>query len=186
LALLGWSHPEEKEIFSLDEFIRLFHLTDVNPVGPVFDITKLRWMNQQYIQNLSDEDLEKRLTTFFQAKNLDHALVRKLLPLVKTRMETLKDFWTIAEYFFTPIRIPVRNDTEKQIANVLIRHLTDLGEWNNEMILVVLKSVLEEFSIRMPVLYYIFTGKEKGLPLPESLEILGKESTIEQLQQFVK
>jgi glutamyl-tRNA synthetase len=52
LALLGWTHPEEKEIFSLSEFIAKFDLKDIRAVGPVFDLPKLTWMNQQYIMSM--------------------------------------------------------------------------------------------------------------------------------------
>ncbi len=61
LALLGWSHPEEKEIFSMDEFSALFELEDVKPVGPIFDLGKLRWMNGAYIRAMENNELVKRL-----------------------------------------------------------------------------------------------------------------------------
>jgi glutamyl-tRNA synthetase len=47
LALMGWSHPEEKEIFDKEEFIKVFSLERVSPVGPAFDPKKLEWMNGQ-------------------------------------------------------------------------------------------------------------------------------------------
>lgn len=95
LALMGWSHPEEKEIFSLDEFIDTFDLHDVNPVGPVFDIIKLTWMNQQYIMNTSDDMLIERLKAFYKDDKeslevLDNtATIGLLIGLAKTRMKTL-------------------------------------------------------------------------------------------------
>lgn len=186
LALLGWSHPEGKEIFSLDEFIRLFRLEDLNTVGPVFDIEKLKWMNQQYIQNMSDEELIKRILVFYENEQLNKSLLKAILPLLKTRMETLRDFLPLTEHFYKDISISVRDQKEKQIAESLLKKLSELSAWNTEAILDILKSTLGEFSIRMPVLYYIFTGKEKGLPLPESLEIMGKEKVVEELRCFVK
>jgi glutamyl-tRNA synthetase len=191
LALLGWSHPEEKEKFSLDEFISLFSLKDVHPVGPVFDIVKLQWMNQQYIQNLSDEDLLKKLKVFYiNDKEMSDVLnelesngkIGVLIGLVKTRMKTLKDF---KELLSAPSFIS-RNDEEKKIAAFLLEKFEAIQTWDTDSILETLKSSLSEFSIRMPVLYYIFTGKEKGLPLPESLGIQGKEKVVEHLRQFVK
>jgi glutamyl/glutaminyl-tRNA synthetase len=101
-------------------------------------------------------------------------------------METLKDFADITSIFFESIAVPVRNESEKKIAESLVKRLGAVDHWEKEAILAVLREVLQEFSVRMSVLYYIFTGKEKGLPLPESLEILGKEKTLEHLQQFVK
>ena len=64
LALMGWSHPQEKEEFDLLEFISLFDPKDLKPVGPIFDITKLEWLNGVYVRKLSSEDLRQRLMYF--------------------------------------------------------------------------------------------------------------------------
>lgn len=186
LALMGWSHPEEKEIFSLNEFISLFELKDIKPVGPVFDLVKLRWMNQQYIQNLTDEELEERLRHYYkddkeilQLLNDERSIFYKLIiGLSKTRMETLKDF---KELMYEPV-VAYRNDQERAVANQLKDRLSKLEEWNKDNIFTLFKSIMNENSIRMPVLYYIFTGKEKGLPLPEMLAGMGKTETIKRLK----
>ncbi|GAG36219.1 unnamed protein product, partial [marine sediment metagenome] len=61
LSLLGWSHPQEKEIFSLKEFIKLFDLKDLSPIGPIFDLEKLKWLNGKYIRRLSNQELLEKL-----------------------------------------------------------------------------------------------------------------------------
>ena len=101
LALLGWSHPEEKEIFSLAEFIELFDLKDIRPIAPIFDVNKLTWMNQQYIQVLSDDELKSRIVTFYpKSATLSKEILASLIPLLKSRMNTLKDFAELTEVFF--------------------------------------------------------------------------------------
>jgi glutamyl-tRNA synthetase len=64
ISLLGWSHPEEKEIFTFDEFVKVFDLKDLSAVSPKFDLTKLEWMNGQYIQNLTNESLLDKLNAW--------------------------------------------------------------------------------------------------------------------------
>ena len=190
LALLGWSHPEEKEIFSLDEFIRLFKLEDLNTVGPVFDIEKLKWMNGEYIRNLSGADLAERLKEFYKDDEVavtllnDEFMGSLMVSLAQTRMKTLKDFKDL----IISLIVEARNENEKNIARSLSEKLSSIPDedWNKEQILAVFKGVMNEFSIRMPILYYIFTGKEKGLPLPETLEGLRKKKTLERLADFVK
>lgn len=184
LALMGWSHPEQKEIFSLEEFIKVFDLKDLKPVGPAFDLKKLTWMNQQYIQRMDSLQLMKRLQDFYSERKLDENTLRKLLPLVKTRMETLKDFEALTNFLFFPPHVSVRNDTEKKVILELRALLSDMDEWTEKRLFGVLKTVLEKYHIRMPVLYYLLTGEEKGLPLPQSLEILGKEETLKRLQNI--
>jgi glutamyl-tRNA synthetase len=61
LALLGWSHPVGKEIFSFEEYIKLFDLKDLSPISPKFDLVKLEWMNGQYIQSLNSTDIVEKI-----------------------------------------------------------------------------------------------------------------------------
>jgi len=185
LALMGWSHPEQKEIFPLSEFIQLFDLKDIHPVGPVFDLKKLTWLNQQYIQNLSDSELLLRLQNHFEIlKGYDPATLKSLIPLLKTRMSTLNDFRTLTNYFFEEPTNTL-DEKEKIIANDLLDNLKNIPNWNQEELLTLLKSTMEKNAIRMNILYKIITGEERGLPLPESLEILGKETIIQRLQNRV-
>lgn len=191
LSNIVWNHPEGKEIYSLEEFMQLFDITQITSQGARFDLQKLNWMNQQYIQNMADDELIKRITEFYkdpssarQGERLDENLIRKLLPLLKTRMETLADFKKLTGYFTTPPSISPRDQKEKEIIIDLQSVLSDLTDWTEQGIFVALKVVLEKHTARMPVLYYLFTGEERGLPLPQSLEILGKETVLTRLKQL--
>jgi glutamyl-tRNA synthetase len=185
LALLGWSHPEEKEIFPLAEFIELFDFKDVNPVGPVFDLVKLTWMNQQYIQMQSDETLKKLLVEFYpKAQELSKDTLNALMPLVKSRMATLKEFEELTHIFFADKTPGEFDEKEKVLAHDLSESFSVISEWNHDMIFEKMKKIMQEKAIRMPILYKILTGKERGLPLPQVLEILGKEKTLALLSRL--
>jgi glutamyl-tRNA synthetase len=69
LSLMGWSHPEQKEVFDLAEFVETFKLEDLSAVGPAFDPTKLEWMNGQWIRRISDDDLQQRLFRYLSTKH---------------------------------------------------------------------------------------------------------------------
>lgn len=183
LALLGWSHPEEKEIFSLEEFINLFDLKDIRSAAPIFDLTKLTWMNQQYIQAKSDEELKKIIVEFFpKASELSKDTLDNLIPLVKTRMATLKEFEKLTRMFFEEDGHPQLTDEEKLVGREIQSRFENLSNWNKDDILHTMKEILVKYKVRMPLLYKMLTGEERGLPLPESLEILGKEKTAERLK----
>lgn len=185
LALMGWSHPEEKEYFSLPEFVELFKITDVKPVGPIFDQKKLTWMNQQYIQDLSDSELFMRLKVFMESDFvIDDNLLEKLIPLLKTRMRVLKDVYELVDHFISEPNITPRSETETQIVQTLIIGFSEISEWNEENVFSACRAVMEQYNIRMPVLYYLLTGQERGLPLPESLVLLGKETVIKRLRSL--
>ncbi|HYK08355.1 MAG TPA: glutamate--tRNA ligase [Candidatus Eisenbacteria bacterium] len=182
LAQLSWSHPEGKDIFSLDEFISLMDLKDIKPVGPIFDIVKLSWLNGQYIQAMELKALSEKLKAFYHAdsevlKILESKQNNALLELAKTRMKTLKEFKELV----IPIKAELSPE-EKEVANVFRQKLEAITDWNKDAILNVVREVIKEKKIKGSMLYKVTTGYEHGLPLPESLEILGKEAILERLQ----
>lgn len=193
LALMGWSHPEEKEIFSLDEFIKLFELNDVHPAGPVFDIRKLEWMNGVYIRDvLTVAELVHRLGEFYKndeevaaiLKDKDSAHLGFLLGLAKTRMKTLKDF----KDFVTEPGKEERYESEQiGMAKSLSEKLSAVSDqdWDEENILRVLKDFCMDRKISMKIVYILLTGKPLGLPLPQFLEYLGKEKSLTRLSRYL-
>ena len=186
LALLGWSHPEEKEIFDLNEFIKLFDLKDIRPVAPIFDLTKLKWMNQQYIQMSSDTKLKGLILNFSPiAKNISAKTLDKLIPLLKSRMETLSEFEKLTCIFFDNFKEAKFDKIDKLVASDLKNLLNDIDDWNHVKIFEKMKVLMTKNKIKMPVFYKIMTGYERGLPLPESLEILGIEKTLKRLEEVM-
>ncbi len=182
LALLGWSHPEEKEIFPVTEFIKLFDLKDIKPVGPVFDLVKLKWVNQQYIQMQSDKDLKKLIIDFYpKAKELPEAQLDALMPLLNSRMETLKDFETLTKVFFVN-KLDI-SEENVDLAKDLEEKLSAISEWNHAMLFTEMKKIMDAKKIRMPVLYKLLTGEDRGLPLPQVIEILGRDTTLSLLKK---
>jgi glutamyl-tRNA synthetase len=69
ISLLGWSHPEQKEIFSYDEFVSVFEPKNLSTVNPKLDLVKLEWMNSHYLKSLAPENYIQRLKGW-----LDHCL----------------------------------------------------------------------------------------------------------------
>lgn len=184
LALMAWSHPEGKEIFPLSEFITFVELKDLKPVGPIFDLEKLRWMNGEYIRMLSLESLEKKLLDFFaqdeEVLRVLHANEKKnlFLSLAQTRMKTLMEFKELV------VSIPQQlTDEEKQVARALLEAFQQITNWNKDTILEKMREVLLVHKAKGKVLYKIVTGREKGLPLPDMLELFGKEKTIEDISK---
>lgn len=186
LALMGWSYTGGKEVFTLDEFVKAFDLKDVNTVGPVFDVVKLTWMNGEYIRAMSEKELLNRLSGFYPNLERDFTLEKltMILPLVQERMEKLSDFALLTGYLSKPPAVSPRSDIEKKVVLDLKNGFATIDNWSSENILEVMKSVMQENKVRMPVLYYLLTGEEKGLPLPQSLVILGKDEVLRRLENI--
>jgi len=189
MALLGWNPGGEKEILSMEEMINLFNLKDVNTNPPIFNIDKLLWMNGYYIRQLSVSSLKSKVKTQksklqLKIQNLSDGLLDKLIELGKTRMKTLNDFEKLTLHFFEEPKI-ILSQKEKEIAEQLIEELSTVEQFNNKAILQTFKKIMSQEKIRMPLFYKILTGQEFGLPLPESIEILGREKTLERLKRLV-
>ena len=92
IALLGWSPATNREIFSLDELIQEFDIAKINKAPAIFDENKLKWMNAQYIRNMSDEEFIKIASPYFNelfgGKKFDIALITEIL---KPRLEILSE-----------------------------------------------------------------------------------------------
>lgn len=182
IALLGWSHPEEKEIFSLQEFVSHFDLKDMTAVGPIFDLTKLTWMNQHYIIQSSAEDIRSMLTEYYSEDKavievLNHPQSAVLLTLSQTRMKTLKDFKDLVVVQFADI-----TDEEKVIAKELMIALEHISEWKRDTILELLKTFIKDKGAKWQTLYLILTGRPQGLPLADLMDVYGKNEIIKRLE----
>lgn len=99
LSLMGWSHPEGKEIFSLEEYVKIFDIKDVQKTAPVFDPVKLEWMNGEYLRKLKVQSLKLKVLGFI-GKNYPEGIVEKTIPLVQERMKKLADYLPLCEFFF--------------------------------------------------------------------------------------
>ncbi|MBI2074310.1 MAG: glutamate--tRNA ligase [Candidatus Levybacteria bacterium] len=184
MVLLGWNPGGNREIISIEEMIKLFDLKDVNTASPIFDVKKLEWMNGVYIRQAKPDELISNIK--YQILNikknyLDESLIQKLVPLAQTRITTLNDFYDLAFPFLEDQHISLTKE-EKEIAERLYRELSILDKWSNEAIFSVFKKFMGSEKVKMSIFYKIFTGKTSGLPLPQTLEILGKEKTLERLK----
>jgi len=188
MALLGWNPGRDKEFMTIEEMINLFDLKDVNSAGPVFDIKKLEWMNGEYLRMMDNKELKDLLMEFYkQDKDAitflkqDLKALNTILDLAKTRMKTLKEFRELV----LP-KDPELSKEEKNIAKTLLEKISKIKNWKKAEVLLAMKDTLTVHRAKGNVLYKITTGFEKGLPLPDSLEILGKEKTLERIKKALK
>jgi glutamyl-tRNA synthetase len=99
LALQGWSMPDGREKFSFDDLIANFDVERFSPVGPIFDIDKLDWMNAEYIKELSDDEFLRRAQRFLPGSGQEQAL-RKLAPALKKRVRRLNEICDQVEFLY--------------------------------------------------------------------------------------
>jgi len=188
LALMGWTMPDEREVFTLDEFVANFELSDIRLGGPVFDLTKLGWLNGRYLRELSTGELLGRL----RAGLLSDDYLLKVLPLAHERIDVLEDFVSYAGFFFTGevaydeaaraalvAKDRTAVETAKAFRLLLEEHLDPIPEWSAESVEAAMRAFCEKTGwtakqLFMPVRVAV-TGRAATPPLFETMAVLGKE-----------
>jgi glutamyl-tRNA synthetase len=194
LALLGWSPGEDREIVPREEMVRLFDLERVSSNPAAFDVGKLTWMNAQYLQRLDDDELAARSVHLFAQAGIgvEPALLRRAMPLVRERVHTLRDIVDLLRFLFSDDVAPNERAAaliEKAPEGYLkaaIDPLDALPVWDAEAIAEVLDRLATEAGLSrtkgwQPIRAAV-TGSNVSPPLPESMELLGKDRCLARMR----
>ncbi|MEU8926699.1 glutamate--tRNA ligase [Kitasatospora sp. NPDC048545] len=198
LMLLGWAPANNREIVPWSEMEEEFRLEDVNPAPTFFDVKKLRAFNGEYIRALAlDEFIAAcrpwltRDNTPWSAEAYDEAVFSKVAELAQTRITLLSEIVEIVDFLFLDEPVDDAPSWAKAMKEGSAELLKDVSasfktvEWQAGP----LKSELERLSTlhgmklgkaQAPVRVAV-TGRTVGLPLFESLEVLGRERTTTRL-----
>jgi glutamyl-tRNA synthetase len=190
LALLGWSKDAETTFLSRQELIEAFDLDRVSSNPAAFDVQKLEWMNNHYIQHLDDDDLAARVLPFLTHAGLspEPARVRAAMPLVKERMKRLTEAVDLLRFLFTDDVSPnekaadlIAKAPEGYLAAAAER-LDDVEPWAAEALEAALDELAGRFALNrtkgwQPIRAAV-SGSNVSPPLPGSLELLGREATV--------
>ncbi len=192
LALMGWSHPEGKDIFSLDEYIGVFDIKDIQKTAPVFDLVKLEWMNGMYIRQSQKSEVKNQILKFYKERNinLDEVLVEKTIPLIQDRIKKLSDYLPLCEFFFkTPEKYETDLTNKKDFFEKVRTELEKISDWKANIIGEAMLNLAKKLEIKNSQFFMdmriVMTGKKISPPLNESMEILGKEKCLKRLLQLI-
>jgi len=197
LGLMGWSMPDEREIFSYQEMVEHFTWSRFSTGGPVFDVRKLEWMNNQYIQRLSDAELVERITPFLPGPGQRDALLI-MAPVLKERLHRLKEACEQLEFLFVGEVDLDRAMLEKQgsaetpalealrAAESVVRSISPYE----------VAAISDTFDANLeargwkPRPYYMpirvaISGKDRTPPLFHMLAALGRERALQRLEDAV-
>lgn len=193
LCLFGWSHPEEKDKFTLEEFIDKFTLERVRKSGAIFDTTKLDWLNGQYIRELDDLKFialaEEYITT-----DVNSELLEQVLPLVKERISKFSEIEPLIKFLWeTPVIGPdLFEDQMKSLLHLstALGVLAGVDSWTLENINSALQSGIREKEFKVGEFYmtmrFSLAGQKITPPINESMEIMGKDIVLQRLSEVEK
>ena len=203
LALLAYPPKEDgREVFTFEEFVADFDWAKVNPVGPIFDLDKLGWLNGHYIRSLDPGELAARIVGHLSLTGVlepepttaQVELIKAATPLVQERMQLLSESeGMLAFLLVADADLVVEDDARAQLkddaARVLdaaIPALEALTSWTAAEIEAALRATLVEGLGLKPKLAFTplrvgVTGRRISPPLFESMEILGRGSSLARL-----
>jgi len=190
LALLGWSPGDDREMVTRAELIEAFDLQRVSSNPAAFDTEKLTWLNERYIQSLDEDDLASRCVHFLveAGVGVDPALLERAMPLVNERMNTLADVVGLLRFLFSDDIEPT-DKARSLLAKAPEGYLKEAADaldacpgWDAQQIAVTLDALAERAGLNrtkgwQPIRAAV-TGSNVSPPLPESLELLGRERTV--------
>jgi glutamyl-tRNA synthetase len=196
LALLGWGPEDGREVLTIDELIAEFDVSAVNPSAATFDPKKLEWMNGEHIRRMSVAELVSATLPFAQDRYREHLDVptfERAVALAQERATTLAQIAEQAAFLFVPDEEFVIDEKswEKVLATERAKEVLEavIGyvmacEWSDA---VDVRDAIRDIGLKpnkqtMPVLYTAIEGASSGLPLFESIAMLGRDRVLHRLR----
>lgn len=175
VMLLGWAPKDNRELFTLEEFVKVFDIKGLQKANPVFNRDKLDWFNGEYIRKLSIDQLVKKLGLESSEKN------KSIVVLVQDRIKKLTDFNTLAGFFFERPKVD-----KKLLGKNYKEHLSAAFKAIEKDI--PLDQVPKDHNFKVGDFFMdlriAMAGSKFTPPINESIEILGKEESLERLKNY--
>jgi len=200
MALMGWGVPED-DVMSLAEMVERFSIDSLTPSPAAINFAKLDHFNGTHIRLLSDADLAARVKPFFikAGYSVNDQLLLKIIPLIRERLVTLDDCVAFAGLFFM-YKEPNPNDliakgldarVSGTIVNEAILRLSGLSDFNHQTVESSLRTYVEQQSAFnanqvLGLVRVAVTGQKVSPPLFESIEVIGKDKTLERLRKAME
>lgn len=201
VALLGWSPFDNREIFSLKELVEVFDYHHMSKSPAVFDFTKLKWMNGEYIKAMEEEDfyvmaepyLKKVLTKSFDLK--------KIASMVKTRIEIFPDICELVDFLeelpvydasmYEHKKMKTTKESSLQVLKELLPRLEAQEDYLNDALYRMLLTYVEEQGykngyVMWPVRTAVSGKQMTPAGATEIMELLGKEESLRRIRKGIK
>ena len=200
LAYLGWSPGDDTEVHDLEELTELFSLDRVSKSGAVFDYQKLVWYNEQYMREKSAEELYPRVSAIAEEHgiNPEKEYLLQIIDLMKDRVSKVEDFITQGRFFFDePQEYEERalkkwKDNSADLLQDYVKEIENLNpdEFQADVLKEKIEDVMEARDVGygdiMPQLLIAISGVGFGPHLTPTIELLGKETTIQRINTAIE
>jgi glutamyl-tRNA synthetase len=199
MALMGWSFDDHTEFFPMDLLIQDFSLEKLKTNPAAVNYGKLDHFNGLHIRSLSVDDLASRILPCFEAAGLqpDLKTLTRIVPIIQERIRTLDEAVDVAGFFFkesveqNPDALVAKGLTPAQSADAARRALqvVQTAPFEAEPLEQALRRLADELGISAGQLFTILreavTGQKVSPPLLETMEIVGKPSVVERIENAI-
>ena len=201
VALLGWSPEDNEEIFSLDELIRRFDYHHLSKSPAVFDYTKLKWMNGEYLKAMDFDRFYGMAAPYLKGAVEQEKELKKIAAMVKTRIEIFPDirehvdfFDTLPDYdvsMYTHKKMKTNAETSLAVLKDLLPRLEAQEAYANDALYVTLSAYVEEKGYKNGyVMWPVRTAVSGKQMTPggatELMEVLGKEESLARIRKGIE
>lgn len=200
LSLLGWSIAPDRDVFTIDELVAAFDVVDVNPNPARFDQRKAESINGDHIRLLGADDFAERLLPYLTGivdSGADRVMLAKAAPLVQERISLLGEAREMLGFLFAADEeleyeadaLQGLKDDAGQVLAASATALRDLETWTTEAIEQALREALIDGLGLKPRLAFgplrtAISGRRVSPPLFESMELLGRESSLARIDRL--
>ncbi len=200
VALLGWSPSDNNEIFTLEELVKAFDYHHMGKTPSVFDITKLRWMNGEYMKAMDFDKFYEMALPYIKQTITKDVNLTKVAEMVKTRIEVFNDIHDhidfieeVPEYdiaMYTHKKMKTNAQTSLAVLKEILPVLEAQEDYSNDALYAMLVNFVQEKGYKNGyVMWPIRTAVSGKQMTPggatELMEILGKEESLARIRMAI-
>ena len=200
VALLGWSPAGNQEFFTLEDLVKEFDYHNMSKSPAVFDMTKLRWMNGEYLKKMDFEPFYAQAEPYLKAVITKPLDLKKIAAMVKTRIEVFPDiaaqvdfFETLPEYdpeMYVHKKMKTTKETSLETLKEVLPLLEAQEDYSNDALYETLAAYVAEKGVKTGfVMWPIRTAVSGKQMTPagatEIMEVLGKEESLERIRKGI-
>ncbi len=201
VALLGWSPEDNREIFSLQELVEAFDYHHISKSPAVFDMTKLKWMNGEYIKAMGDDEFYEMALPYIKktvTKDYDY---KKLAAMAKTRIEIFPDIYELLDFFeevpeydsemYVHKKMKTTKESSLEVLKELLPKFEALDDYSNDSLYAVLTDYVKEKGCKNGYAMWPVRTAVSGKQMTpggatEIMEVIGKEESIKRLKAAIE
>lgn len=201
VALLGWCPEGTQEIFSLEELIKIFDYHHMSKSPAVFDMTKLKWMNGEYLKAMDADRFYEMAKPYIEEVITKDYDLKKIAALVKTRIEIFPDikdqidfFQELPEYdtaMYCHKKMKTNEETSLEVLKEVLPILEAQDDYSNDALYATLKKYIEEKGykngyVMWPVRTAVSGKQNTPGGATEIMEVLGKEESLCRIRKGIE